>query len=107
MLRIDDRWVWDWWIADTDSEYHLFFLQAPRSLGDQVKRHLHATIGHAVSADLREWRSLPDALTPGPPGSWDDGSTWTGSTLWRGDTWYTFYTGVSAEDRDVQRIGHV
>ncbi|MFV2064596.1 MAG: glycosyl hydrolase family 32, partial [Chloroflexota bacterium] len=105
MLKLDDRWVWDWWLADTGSEYHLFFLQAPRSLGEQTRRHRNATIGHAVSTDLREWRLLPDALAPGPAGSWDDGATWTGSTIAHDGTWYTYYTGVSSADPDVQRIG--
>jgi len=105
MLRLDDRWVWDWWLADTGTEYHLFFLNAPRSLGEQAERHRHATIGRAVSSDLREWRLLPDALVPGPAGSWDDGATWTGSTIEHDGTWYTFYTGVSLAEPDVQRIG--
>ena len=33
MLRLDDLWVWDSWVADDGDLYHLFFLQAPRSLG--------------------------------------------------------------------------
>jgi len=105
MLRLPDKWVWDWWLADTGTQFHLFFLQAPRSLGEQIKRHRHATVGHAISTDLREWQVLPDALAPGPAGSWDDGSTWTGSTLNHEGLWYTFYTGVSKAQRDVQRVG--
>ena len=46
-LRLSDKWVWDSWIADTGREFHLFYLQAPRSLGDQLERHWHATVGHA------------------------------------------------------------
>lgn len=82
MLKLPHRWVWDWWLADTGSEYHLFFLQAPRSLGRQILRHRSATVGHAVSTDLREWQTLPTVLVPGPRGAWDDVATWTGSTLW-------------------------
>ena len=52
----------------------------PRSLGDQVQRHVKARIGHAVSIDLRDWRLLGDAIVRGPQGSWDDIATWTGST---------------------------
>ena len=70
MLTFADRWIWDFWLADTGSEYHAFYLQAPKSLRDQHLRHRYASIGHAVSMDLREWRLLPDALSPGPPGSW-------------------------------------
>ena len=32
------------------------------------RRHHNATIGHAVSGDLRDWRVLPDALHPGAAG---------------------------------------
>ena len=53
MLKLADCWVWDSWIADTGSEFHLFFLQAPRSLDEQIERHWNATLGHAVSTDLR------------------------------------------------------
>jgi beta-fructofuranosidase len=106
MLRLDDRWVWDWWLADTGSEYHLFFLQAPRSLGDQHLRHRNATIGHAVSTDLRVWQISPDALVPGPPGAWDDRATWTGSTIEHEGTWYTLYTGTAVADGgSMERVG--
>ena len=56
-----DRWVWDLWIARTSSEYHMFFLQAPRALGDPDLRHRNASIGHASSVDLATWTILPDA----------------------------------------------
>jgi beta-fructofuranosidase len=106
MLRLDDRWVWDFWIADTGANYHLFFLQAPRSLGDQVLRHLNATVGHAVSTDLRAWTIEADALAPGPPGSWEDMATWTGSVLEHDGTWHLFYTGTTrTTDGAHQRIG--
>jgi beta-fructofuranosidase len=98
--------VWDHWIADTGEEYHLYFLQAPRSLGDQAERHFHATVGHAVSADLREWRLLPDVLGPGPPGSWEDMAIWTGSVVEHEGTWHGLYTGATrTADGVVQRIG--
>ena len=92
MLRLPDKWVWDFWIADTGSEFHLFFLQAPKSLGDQNARHWNATVGHAVSNDLRAWEVLGTALEPGPVGSWEGMATWTGSMLEQGGTWYLFYT---------------
>jgi beta-fructofuranosidase len=106
MLRLRDRWVWDLWTARTPSEYHLFFLQAPKSLGDPELRHRNATIGHAVSSDLSAWTVLPDALGPGPSGAWDDVATWTGSVIEHDGSWYMFYTGVSAPDGGfVQCIG--
>jgi len=106
LLRLPDKWVWDSWVADTGSEFHLFFLQAPRSLGEESLRHLNATVGHAVSADLRDWRVLDDALLPGPRGAWDDMATWTGSVIEHDGTWHLFYTGTTAAgDYADQRIG--
>jgi beta-fructofuranosidase len=106
MLRLVDRWLWDWWLADTGDAYHLFFLQAPRSLGRPSLRHRNASIGRAVSTDLRTWQVLPDALVPGPAGAWDDIATWTGSTIRHGETWYTFYSGTSTiEQGRIQRVG--
>jgi beta-fructofuranosidase len=105
-FRLADDWVWDSWFADDGHEFHLFYLHAPRSLVQQHLRHINATIGHAVSSDLREWRVLPNALGPEPSGAWDDLATWTGSIVRRGDTWWMFYTGVSSlESGLVQRLG--
>ncbi len=105
-LRLDDRWVWDFWFAEDGEDVHVFYLQAPRALGDPNRRHRHARLGHAVSRDLRDWTVLPDPLEAGPAGAFDDLATWTGSILKRGATWYLVYTGVSSrESGRVQRIG--
>jgi beta-fructofuranosidase len=108
MLRLEDHWVWDsWHVQDDAGLRHVFFLRASRALLDPERRHHRATIGHAVSTDLRTWRLVADALVPADAPSWDDLATWTGSIV-RGpdDLWYLFYTGVSrAEDGLVQRIG--
>jgi beta-fructofuranosidase len=105
-LRLNERWVWDFWLARDGADHHLFFLQAPRELGDPDLRHRHATIGHAASTDLVAWDVLPDALAPGPPGAWDDHATWTGSVLRHGGRWNMLYTGTRREERGlVQRIG--
>lgn len=105
-LRLDDRWIWDFWLAQDGSDHHLFFLQAPRALGDPELRHWHVSIGHAVSTDLRRWEVLPDALAPAPDGAWDDYTTWTGSVLRHNGRWWMFYTGTSRQERGkVQRVG--
>jgi beta-fructofuranosidase len=110
MLSLKDAWIWDSWIADDGDRFHLFFLQAPRSLGDPGQRHTAAQIGHATSRDLCQWDYRGIALSPGSPGGWDDLALWTGSTM-RGDdgVWRMYYTALNSQGRGVkdQRIGVV
>src|ERR671917_158393 len=103
-LQLPNKWVWDFWLVRDDMDYHAFYLQAPRALGDPERRHLNASVGHAASKDLRHWRILPDALSAGPPGVWDDRAVWTGCVVWGRGSWHMFYTGVSVEGDAV--IGH-
>ena len=107
MLRLSDSWVWDFWLADTGEEYHLFFLRASRALGDPHRRHWRASVGHAVSTDLQDWTLLPDALVHSDGPAFDDMATWTGSVLQAPDgTWRMFYTGLTrSEGGQIQRIG--
>src|SRR5690606_19339933 len=44
-LALPDRWVWDFWFAHDGDDVHVFYLQAPRALGDPDRRHHNATIG--------------------------------------------------------------
>ena len=108
MLRLDDHWVWDSWIADDGDRYHLYFLQAPRSLAGPDRRHLAARIGHASSTDLVSWEYHGVALAPDAAGAWDDVALWTGSAV-RGDDglWRMFYTGLSSRGFGLkdQRVG--
>lgn len=108
-LRLEDHWLWDFWIADDGDAYHLFHLQASRSLRDPDLRHSNATVGHATSSDLRSWQPRGQALTPGDPGSWDDLAVWTGSIVPHDEFgWAMLYTACSTvEDGLVQRIGLV
>ncbi|PYE81337.1 glycosyl hydrolase family 32 [Pseudoroseicyclus aestuarii] len=89
-----DHWVWDIWFAEDGDLFHMFYLHAPRALGDPHLRHRNARIGHATSADLRDWTDHGRVFDAGPEGSFDASATWTGSTL-RGDDglWRMFYTG--------------
>ncbi|MBO9041506.1 MULTISPECIES: glycosyl hydrolase family 32 [Curtobacterium] len=103
MLRLPDHWVWDFWFADDGDRHHVFFLHAPRSLGDEHRRHRAARIGHAVSDDLVDWAILDGPFGPGPDDAFDGTTTWTGSVV-RGqdDRWRMFYTGTRfLEDEPV------
>lgn len=108
MLRLEDAWIWDSWIADDGERYHLFFLKAPRALEDAGLRHTAATIGHASSLDLVDWTVHADALLPDAK-RWDDVALWTGSAVRGPDgTWRMYYTALSSDPghgvKD-QRIG--
>ena len=67
-LRLPDKWVWDFWLARDAQQHHVFYLQAPRSLGGRELRHHNASIGHAVSSDLRRLARPPRRAPPGARG---------------------------------------
>lgn len=105
MFELTDDWVWDSWLADDGETFHLFFLTAPKSLGDPALRHAHARVGHATSPDLRNWTRAADAVSGSLPG-YDDRAVWTGCVVRDDETWRMFRTGISLEeDGPVQRIG--
>lgn len=106
MLSSTTDWFWDFWHVADGERHHLFFLRAPRALGDPELRHWNVRIGHATSTDLVEWREHADALAPAPTPAWDDCTTWTGSVIRADGCWQLFYTGTSrAEQGLVQRVG--
>jgi beta-fructofuranosidase len=107
VLRLEDSWVWDFWLADDGRTYHIYFLKARRSLGDPDLRHFNVAIGHATSHDLIRWGEAADVLAPAGGPAFDDIATWTGSVV-RGpdDIWFMFYTGCTDSGPGLkQRIG--
>ena len=94
MFAPEDRWIWDFWFAFSEGVHHMFFLQAPKSLGDAELRHRNATIGHATSTDLVTWEECGTVLEPGRAGAIDETATWTGSVVCGPDgLWRMYYTG--------------
>ena len=101
-----NKYLWDFWMISSEKHYHLFYLQADRNLPSPDDRHEVASIGHAISPDLYQWREMGTVLEKGPDGEWDDTSLWTGSIIKKNDLFYMFYTSrFSREKRKVQRIG--
>ena len=107
MLTLPDAWTWDLWFADDGERFHAFYLRASRALLDPERRHRHASVGHAVSADLRSWTVRPDALVPSDGPGFDDLAVWTGSVVPDpAGGWRMFHTGIARPDGEaVQRIG--
>lgn len=107
MFALPDSYVWDFWFVDDGDQYHLFFLYASKALRDPDARHHRASVGHAVSDDMREWTRVRDALVRGDAPAFDDLATWTGSVVRADDgLWHMFYTGASLTPLgNVQSIG--
>ncbi|RLV50782.1 glycosyl hydrolase family 32 [Nocardioides mangrovicus] len=103
MFDLPDQYVWDFWLARDEATWHLFHLQAPRSLGDPELRHTHATVGHAVSSDLVSWRSLGQVLPAGWSGSGYDLAVWTGSVVRHDGRWWTFHSGLSRAEAGLRQ----
>lgn len=108
VLALKDHFIWDSWYVKDGDVWHGYFLKAPRSIGDPELRHFNVSYGHATSTDLTNWDHLGTTFEPSTGPSWDDYTTWTGSTV-RGDDglWHLYYTGsCKAEQGMKQRIGH-
>jgi beta-fructofuranosidase len=106
-LALNDKWIWDFWLARNGGDWHVYFLMADKSLGDPELRHRHVTQGHATSRDLVDWTYLGPCLMPSEEPAWDDWTTWTGSVVQGQDgVWHLFYTGTTHADGGLkQRIG--
>ena len=77
----------------------MYFLKAPREIGEPDRRHCNVTAGHAVSADLSHWTLAVDAMALAAAPAFDDLGTWTRSVVrGPGDQWFMFYTGSGARE---------
>ena len=109
-FSLPDHWVWDFWLADDGATYHLFYLHAPRALGNPDLRHRNARIGHATSIDLVNWQNHGQILDTGAAGSFDDTASWTGSVVRGPDgQWRLYYTGSRflspSSNANVETVG--
>ena len=108
VLALKDKWIWDFWLAKNESDWHIYFLQADNTLPHPDDRHRNVTQGHAISKDLINWMPKGTCFAPSKTKAWDDWTTWTGSVVKDdGGLWHLFYTGTMHDlDGMHQRIGH-
>ena len=108
MIRIDNKWVWDFWLTEYNNLYFCYFLQANKSLVDPDLRHNNVTQGLATSNDLINWEYHGTIFSPSKVENFDDYTTWTGSILKDYNSkWHYFYTGRNKKEKGAkQRIGH-
>ncbi|WP_196260913.1 glycosyl hydrolase family 32 [Pelagibacterium limicola] len=98
---LPDHWVWDFWFADDGEHFHLFYLHAPKALGNSDLRHRNARIGHATSSNLTDWLDHGQSIPAGAAGSFDGSATWTGSIVKdSAGVWHMFYTGARFLSQD-------
>ena len=97
--------MWDAWGIEHEDRLHVVHLQF--RLPDSGRSEEEANhLGHAVSADLLEWTTMPLGLAPGTPGSMDDLRVWTGCLYKHNGIFYLYYTMRSSRDEGkMQRIG--
>ena len=81
MLKINDKWVWDFWLANDNNKWYCYFLQADKSLKDPDLRHNNVTQGLATSKDLINWDYHGTVLSPSKKENFDDYTVWTGSII--------------------------
>jgi len=92
------------WSATGSWTFHLFYIrqnQVIKSLSgaDATEKNL----GHAVSNNLGSWTVLDTAAIAVRPNRFDSQHVWAPTIVRKGVTYYMFYTGVDALNR--QRIG--
>ncbi len=76
-------------------QYHAFYLKTP----PKRKGADGTSYAHVVSTDLAHWEEWPTVIDPGPPGSPDDVSCFTGSVIERNGVFTLFYTGYPGQDK--------
>ena len=97
-LNIGDTWYF------TDGKLtHCIHMQNlyPGSTAGSIE---DGALGHAISEDLINWKTLPAALRKGEYRSYDDCDLWTGSVIRYENTFYLYYTARCSQKPNINRI---
>ena len=93
MIKLKEKWIWDFWLSYDSDIWYCYFLQADKSLKDPDLRHNNVTHGLATSKDLINWKHHGTVFAPSDNENFDDYTTWTGSIFKNNNKWHYFYTG--------------
>jgi sucrose-6-phosphate hydrolase SacC (GH32 family) len=104
-----DRHVWDFWYHfDTEtSTFHLFYLNADRSLVAQDQHHMSSQVGYATTKDFLTIDWVSDRVLGADPHGWDDTSIWSGDVIKVDGGFLMFYTSrnQATDDGMTQNVG--
>lgn len=108
-LQHPDRHVWDfWYYFEPDTKvFHLFYLNADRSLVATEQHHFSAQVGYATTKDFLsiEWHT--DRVLGANPDGWDNTAIWSGDIIKVENGFLMFYTSrnKATDDGMTQNIG--
>ena len=108
-LQHPDRHVWDFWYhfePDTGI-FHLFYLNADRSLVATDAHHMNSQVGYATTKDFTTIEWVSDRVLGADPHGWDDTSIWSGDIIKINGGFLMFYTSRNQATHDgmTQNIG--
>ena len=107
MIKLKEKWLWDFWLNKDNDIWYCYFLQADKSLKNPDLRHNNVTHGLATSKDLINWKYHGTVFAPSYNENFDDYTIWTGSIIKNNSKWHYFYTGRNKKENGrKQRIGH-
>lgn len=108
-LQHPDRHVWDFWyhFAPDTGTFHLFYLNADRTLVADDKHHMSSQVGYATTKDFLTIDWISDRVLGADPHGWDDTSIWSGEIIKINGGFLMFYTSRNQATHDgmIQNVG--
>jgi sucrose-6-phosphate hydrolase SacC (GH32 family) len=103
------RHVWDFWyhFDSATGIFHIFYLNADRSLVSEDQHHFSAQVGYATTKDFLTIDWISDRVLGADPHGWDDTAIWSGDVIKIQGGFLMFYTSrnQATDDGMTQNIG--
>jgi beta-fructofuranosidase len=104
-----DRYIWDfWYYFDSQQKlFHLFYLNAEKSLVAKEKHHLHSQIGYGTTYDFRKIKYLNFNVLEASDNYWANTSIWSGDIIKINNGFLLLFTSRNKYEDDgfTQNIG--